>query len=155
MPPPPTTSPWDLLGIPHDASPDVVKQAYRRLALRHHPDRDTSPGAAERFRRLHEAYRQALARPQPPRCAPAMSAPVGRRPSPPCAERPVTPRERLLFNALHATGLCFAVCLLLGVLLAFLGGKGMHVQLFMALPGLAILPDSIDGLRLGTRKAGP
>jgi hypothetical protein len=77
-----------------------------------------------------------------------------RKPTPSCCERPVTARDRFLFNALHATGLCFALFLLLGVLIAFVGGKGMHVQLLMALPGLAILPDSIDGLRLGTRKAG-
>lgn len=155
MLPPPTTSPWDLLGVPRDASPDVVKQAYRRLALQFHPDRDTSPGAAERFRRLHEAYRLALARPLPPRCTTDVTERTARRPAPSSCARPVTARERFLFNALHATGLCFAVCLLLGVLIAFVDGNGMHVQLLMALPGLAILPDSIDGLRLGTRKAGP
>lgn len=155
MLPPPTTSPWDLLGVPRDASPDMVKQAYRRLALRHHPDRDTTPGAAERFRRLHEAYLQALARPAPTRCTPTPMPCAGRRP---CARNnapPTTARERFLFNALHATGLCFAMGLLLGVLIAFIGGKGLHVQLLLALPGVAILPDSINGLRLGTRKAGP
>jgi hypothetical protein len=36
---------------------DMVKRAYRRLAMQHHPDRG---GAASRFLALQNAYRQAL-----------------------------------------------------------------------------------------------
>lgn len=31
--------PWQVLGVPHDASPEEIEQAHRRLAMQHHPDR--------------------------------------------------------------------------------------------------------------------
>jgi DnaJ-class molecular chaperone len=47
-----------VLGISPDASPEEIKKAYRRLAAASHPDRNPGdPGAEERFRRIHEAYR--------------------------------------------------------------------------------------------------
>jgi curved DNA-binding protein CbpA len=48
---------FHILGIARDCSPSEVKQAYRRLAFRYHPD--TSEGgeaSAERFREVREAY---------------------------------------------------------------------------------------------------
>jgi hypothetical protein len=136
-----------MLGVPRDAAPEAIKRAYRRLALRHHPDRDPSPDAAERFRRLHRAYRLALEAPCPPpveRTA-AQRPAVRRAPVP--DQRPPTRRDRFLFRALHATGCCFALVLLATVGLAFVRDLGVAVQLLLALPGLAILPDSIAGLR--------
>jgi DnaJ-class molecular chaperone len=48
---------FHILGIGRDCNSSEVKQAYRRLAFRYHPD--TSEGgddAAERFREVREAY---------------------------------------------------------------------------------------------------
>ena len=48
---------YEVLGIGRDASPDEIKKAYRKLAVRYHPDRnpgDTS--AEEQFKEASEAY---------------------------------------------------------------------------------------------------
>ena len=44
-----------VLGVSRDARPDEIKQAYRRLARRHHPDMEGDEGG-ERFREIREAY---------------------------------------------------------------------------------------------------
>lgn len=48
---------YEILGVPRDASPDVIKAAYRALALRRHPDLNAGdPRATEGFMRLQAAY---------------------------------------------------------------------------------------------------
>ena len=47
---------YSILGVAENATPDDIKQAYRRLAQQHHPDRN--PGNAEsesRFKSISEA----------------------------------------------------------------------------------------------------
>jgi molecular chaperone DnaJ len=48
---------YEILGVPRDADSDALKKAYRRLAMRDHPDRNPDdPGAEERFKEASEAY---------------------------------------------------------------------------------------------------
>ncbi|EXI91184.1 MAG: Heat shock protein J [Candidatus Accumulibacter sp. BA-94] len=48
--------PFVVLGVAREASRDEIRSAYRRLAMRWHPDRNPSPAAAAEFKRVHAAY---------------------------------------------------------------------------------------------------
>lgn len=47
---------YKVLGIARGASEDEIKKAYRKQALRHHPDKNKSPGAEDKFKEIAEAY---------------------------------------------------------------------------------------------------
>ncbi|WP_372828021.1 molecular chaperone DnaJ [Polaromonas sp.] len=50
---------YDTLGVPKNASDEDIKKAYRKLAMKHHPDRnqgDSSKAAEEKFKEAKEAY---------------------------------------------------------------------------------------------------
>jgi molecular chaperone DnaJ len=48
---------YEILGVERNAGPDQLKQAFRRLALQYHPDRNPdNPEAGERFKEASEAY---------------------------------------------------------------------------------------------------
>ncbi|PPQ95427.1 hypothetical protein CVT26_008448 [Gymnopilus dilepis] len=48
---------YDILGVPVTATTDDIKKAYRRLAIKHHPDKNPSdPHAEERFKAIAIAY---------------------------------------------------------------------------------------------------
>jgi molecular chaperone DnaJ len=45
-----------VLGVPKNADGKAIKDAFRKLALQYHPDRNKAPGAEERFKEIAEAY---------------------------------------------------------------------------------------------------
>ncbi|MGB0370924.1 MAG: molecular chaperone DnaJ [Opitutales bacterium] len=48
---------YDLLGVSKDASPEDMKRAYRKLAVKYHPDKNPGDSAAEeKFKQISEAY---------------------------------------------------------------------------------------------------
>ncbi|CAM3575501.1 molecular chaperone DnaJ [Polaromonas hydrogenivorans] len=50
---------YDTLGVPKNASDEDIKKAYRKLAMKHHPDRnqgDTSKVSEDKFKEAKEAY---------------------------------------------------------------------------------------------------
>ncbi|KZT01856.1 DnaJ-domain-containing protein [Laetiporus sulphureus 93-53] len=55
---------YDILGVPVDATTDDIKKAYRRLAIKNHPDKNPDdPHAEERFKEIAIAY-QTLSDPE-------------------------------------------------------------------------------------------
>ena len=53
-----TRNPYSVLGISPGASEKEIKEAYKKLAMRHHPDRNPGDreGAERRFKEVSEAY---------------------------------------------------------------------------------------------------
>ncbi len=47
---------YEILGVKRSASKDELKDAYRTLALKFHPDRNKDAGAEEKFKEISEAY---------------------------------------------------------------------------------------------------
>ncbi len=47
---------YEVLGVLRDADAAAIKDAFRKLALQYHPDRNKSPDAEERFKQIAEAY---------------------------------------------------------------------------------------------------
>jgi molecular chaperone DnaJ len=50
---------YDILGVTKNASEDDIKKAYRKLAMKHHPDRnqgDDAKKAEDKFKEAKEAY---------------------------------------------------------------------------------------------------
>lgn len=47
---------YEILGVPRDASEEEIRRAFRRLAFKYHPDRNSEAGTEERFKEINEAY---------------------------------------------------------------------------------------------------
>jgi DnaJ-class molecular chaperone len=48
---------YEILGIDRNATPQKIKEVYRRLAFEYHPDRNTgNPSAVEKMKDINEAY---------------------------------------------------------------------------------------------------
>lgn len=47
---------YEVLGVTRDADAKAIKDAFRLLAMKYHPDRNKSPDAEARFKEIAEAY---------------------------------------------------------------------------------------------------
>ena len=54
---------YEVLGVAKDADEATIKRAFKRLAIKYHPDHNKDPDAGEKFREINEAY-QVLSDPQ-------------------------------------------------------------------------------------------
>jgi len=47
---------YEVLGIPKNATDEDIKKAFRKMAFKYHPDHNSEPDAAEKFKECNEAY---------------------------------------------------------------------------------------------------
>lgn len=159
---------YRVLGVPRSASAKEIKQAYRERVKSCHPDKNASPQAASLFRLVHAAYSE-LSDPdrrqlyderllfyrytgQPDTAhGNAGFANSRRGPFPktkPREEGPARPVQRFVFVGLHVTGLCFGIALIAGILIGIVFFAWPVATLLFCLPGLAMIPDSLAGIRM-------
>lgn len=135
---------YRTLGVPIDAAPEVVRNAYRDLARRLHPDRVVDPskraGSAEQMAAVNEAWRvlgDAGRRAVYDRSRRPAPAPAPRRPSagPPVNDRPYGQHgdsfdgvevSKAAGCALRVGPVVLAIAVMLGILIstAVLGPEG-------------------------------
>ena len=47
---------YEILGVAKDANDKTIRDAYKKLAVKYHPDRNKEPGAEEKFKEIAQAY---------------------------------------------------------------------------------------------------
>jgi curved DNA-binding protein CbpA len=47
---------YALLGVPRNASDREIKKAFRKLAIKYHPDKNKDKGAEEKFKELAQGF---------------------------------------------------------------------------------------------------
>jgi len=50
------TEAYETLGVKVDSSDDEIKKAYKKLAIKYHPDRNKEPDAKEKMQKINAAY---------------------------------------------------------------------------------------------------
>ena len=51
-----STNYYEVLGVEREASEEQIKKAYRKMAMKVHPDVSQTADAAEKFKEINEAY---------------------------------------------------------------------------------------------------
>ncbi len=59
-------TPYQILGVPQNASAKQIKSAYRKLAMKHHPDRTSDPMLSQKFIEINQAYKSLLNKSEQP-----------------------------------------------------------------------------------------
>ena len=54
---------YDILGLDRNSTQEDIKNAFRKHALKYHPDRNKEKDAPEKFKEINEAY-QVLSDPE-------------------------------------------------------------------------------------------
>lgn len=142
---------YSVLGISRNATPEVIRAAYRLHVKRTHPDRDPSPQAAQRFMEIHRAYevlRDPLQRfAYDARFRTAAPSRPAQRPRP-SAPEPDMDRRHWAFIGLHLTGLLFGVVLVGGLLVGITFAGWPWYTLVFSIPGWIVIPSAWEGLRM-------
>jgi len=47
---------YAILGVPKSADEDAIKKAYRKLAVKHHPDKSPGKASESKFKEINQAY---------------------------------------------------------------------------------------------------
>lgn len=47
---------YEILGVPRDSTQQQIKKAFRKLAVKYHPDKNKEEGAEDKFREIAKAY---------------------------------------------------------------------------------------------------
>lgn len=89
--------PYRLLGVDHDATPAVIRAAWRRAVRRHHPDAEGN-GDREAFLTVQDAYRRICDTHRPPSTNVAALPRPNSTPPPEQVDDPLDAADRLLFD---------------------------------------------------------
>ena len=57
------TDPYSILGVSRQDNPETIKKAYRKLALKYHPDKNKTQEATQKFTDINNAY-ESITKPQ-------------------------------------------------------------------------------------------
>lgn len=57
-------NPYNVLELSFDATKEEIKKAYRKLALKYHPDRNKTTDAGQKMRLINEAYKILMNQPE-------------------------------------------------------------------------------------------